>query len=170
VPGPPTPAPYAAPPQPGYPQQYGGPGQPPPPPGWGPQVAPVKKSRRSLWITLAVIFGVLVLAIGSCTVWFVSTVKAPVDKSNEFLAAIDNGDYAQAIALSDPGCSQGMTEADLAAAFQGADITYNLNNSSVTNSNATISGSFSMVGQNVTTIQLLLRKNDGWKICGFNAE
>jgi len=119
---------------------------------------------------LAVIFGALMLAIGSCTVWFVGTVKAPVDKSNEFLAAIDSSDYAKAIALSDPECNQGMSEADLAASFRGADISYNLNNSSVTNSNATISGSFSMVGSDVTTIQLLLRNNGGWKICGFNAE
>ena len=163
----PPPNQYA--PQPGYPPQYGGPGQPPPPPGWGPQAAPVKKSRRSLWITLAIIFGVLILGIGSCTVWFVGTVKAPVDASNKFLAAIDDGDYAEAISLSDPGCSLGMSEADLAAAFQGADITYNLNNSSVTNSSATVSGSFSVAGQNVTSISLQLRNIDGWRICGFNA-
>ncbi len=153
------------------PNQHGGPGQPPPPPppGWGQPAAPVKKSRRSLWITLAVIFGVLVLAIGSCTVFFVTAIKAPVDASNRFLSAIDDGDYARAISLSDPGCSLGMSEADLASAFQGADITYNLNNSSVTNSSATVSGSFSVVGQNVSSIALQLRNIDGWKICGFNA-
>jgi hypothetical protein len=151
------------------PTQYGGPGQPPPPPGWGPPAAPVKKSRRSLWITLAVIFGGLVLAIGSCTLFFVSAVKAPVDASNRFLAAIDDGDYAKAISLSDPGCSLGMSEADLAATFQGADITYNLNSSSVTNSSATVSGSFSVVGQNVSSISLQLRNIDGWQVCGFNA-
>ena len=142
---------------------------PPPPPGWGQPAAPVKKSRRSLWITLGVIFGVLVLAIGSCTVFFVTAIKAPVDASNRFLSAIDDGDYARAISLSDPGCSLGMSEADLANAFQGADITYNLNNSSVTNSSATVSGSFSVVGQNVSSIALQLRNIDGWKICGFNA-
>ena len=141
----------------------------PPPPGWGQPAAPVKKSRRSLWITLGVIFGVLVLAIGSCTVFFVTAIKAPVDASNRFLSAIDDGDYARAISLSDPGCSLGMSEADLANAFQGADITYNLNNSSVTNSSATVSGSFSVVGQNVSSIALQLRNIDGWKICGFNA-
>ncbi|MDG1087942.1 MAG: hypothetical protein P8P20_09420 [Acidimicrobiales bacterium] len=151
------------------PNQYDGPGQPPPPPGWGQPAAPVKKPRRSLWITLGVIFGVLVLAIGSCTVFFVTAIKAPVDASNRFLSAIDDGDYARAISLSDPGCSLGMSEADLANAFQGADITYNLNNSSVTNSSATVSGSFSVVGQNVSSIALQLRNIDGWKICGFNA-
>ena len=115
------------------------------------------------------IFGVLVLALGSCTVFFVTAIKAPVDASNRFLSAIDDGDYARAISLSDPGCSLGMSEADLANAFQGADITYNLNNSSVTNSSATVSGSFSVVGQNVSSIALQLRNIDGWKICGFNA-
>ncbi len=164
-PGLPASPPYQPPPaQPGPPQP-----PPPPPPGWGQPAAPVKKSRRSLWITLAVIFGVLVLAIGSCTVFFVTAVKAPVDASNRFLSAIDDGDYARAISLSDPGCSLGMSEADLASAFQGADITYNLNNSSVTNSSATVSGSFSVVGQNVSSIALQLRNIDGWKICGFNA-
>ncbi len=116
------------------------------------------------------IFGVLVLAIGSCTFWFVGTVKAPVDKSNEFLAAIDRGDYAQAIRLSDPLCSQGMSETDLAQAFQGRDIDYNLNNSSITNSNATVSGSFSVAGESVRSIEVYLRNNDGWGVCGFNAE
>ena len=112
----------------------------------------------------------LVLGVGACTIWFVGTVKAPVDKSNEFLAAIDNGDYAQAIALSDPLCSQGMSEADLANAFQGADITYDLTSSSITNSSATVSGSFAVVGENVSTIEVYLRNNDGWSVCGFNAE
>ncbi len=129
-----------------------------------------KKSRRSLWITLGVIFGVLVLGIGACTFWFIGTVTAPVDTSNEFLAAIDRGNYAEAIALSDPSCSQGMSEADLAAAFRGADITYNLNNSSITNSNATVAGSFSMTGENVSRIEVYLRNNNGWGVCGFNAE
>lgn len=119
---------------------------------------------------MGLIFGALVLGVGSCTVWFVSTVKAPVDKSNEFLAAIGSGDYAGAVALSDPGCNQGMSTPGLTAAFQGADITYNLNDSSITDSNATISGSFAMVGQNVSTIQIFLLNNDGWKVCGFNAK
>lgn len=129
----------------------------------------MKKSRRSLWITLGVIFGVLALGIGSCTIWFVGAVKAPVDASNNFLAAIDNGNYAEAISLSDPGCSLGMSEADLAQVFGGADITYNLNNSSVTNSSATVSGSFSVVGQDLSSISLQLRNIDGWRVCGFNA-
>jgi len=113
---------------------------------------------------------VLVLGIGACTFWFIGTVTAPVDTSNDFLAAIDNGDYDAAIALSDPLCSQGMSATDLAQAFQGADISYNLNNSSISNSNATVSGSFSMVGENVSTIEIYLRNNGGWGVCGFNAE
>jgi len=160
------PAPHV---QPGFAQQYGGPGQPPPPPGWSAPVGPPKKSRRTLWITLAVVFGVLALAVGSCTVWFISTVTAPVDTANEFLASIDRGNYADAIALSDPDCSQGMSQADLVATFRGADIEYNLNNSSITNSNATVSGSFSVAGENLSTVEIYLRNNDGWRVCGFNA-
>ncbi len=169
-PAPPTAASYP-PPQSHYapPNQPGPPGQPYPPvapPGWA-QPPTQKKSHRTLWITLATIFGVLALGVGSCTVWFVGTVKAPVDESNRFLAAIDTGDYAAAAARTDPGCNAGMSAAALDEIFAGTDISYNLTSSSITNSSATVSGSFSAQGRNFGLIELSLRKQGEWRVCGF---
>ena len=151
------------------PPNYDRPGQPPPPPGWAPPPPPPKKSSsKTIWITLAVIFGVIALGIGSCTVWFVGTVKAPVDESNRFLAAIDSGDYNAAVAMTDPGCNFGLTVADLDSLFGRRDITYDLKSSSVVNSDATVSGSFSADGLGYNNIQLSLRNRSGWQVCGFN--
>ncbi len=160
-PPPPTPPPPSSYPPPAPPIAY-----PPPPPGWVPP-PPGKKSYRNIWITVAVIIGALALGIGSCTVWFIGTVKAPVDQANRFLAAIDAGDYDAAVALTDPGCNLGMTAADLDDLFAGADITYDLKSSSIVNREATVSGSFSAADRSFTRIELSLRNQDGWSVCGF---
>jgi hypothetical protein len=121
-----------------------------------------------LFIVLGVV-GFLALSIGACTVWFVSTVKAPVDTSNRFLAAIDAGDYDAAVAFTDPTCSLGVTAADFAGFFSGADIDYDLNSSNVSNSRATVSGSFRIDDIEQAGITLSLRKVDSeWRVCGFN--
>jgi hypothetical protein len=101
-------------------------------------------------------------------VWFVGTVKAPVDESNRFLAAIDSGDYDAAVAMTDPGCNFGLTVADLDSLFGRRDITYDLKGTSVVNSDATTSGSFSADGLGYNNIQLTLRKRGDWRVCGFN--
>jgi len=115
------------------------------------------------------ILAVLVLGIGACTVWFVGTVKAPVDESNRFLAEIDAGDYTAAVARTDPACNQGMTAGQLEALFGGADITYDLKSSSITNNSAAVSGSFSATNLSLRNIEIYLRNSDGWRVCGFNA-
>ena len=118
-----------------------------------------------LWIFLG-IAAVLALAVGACSVWFVSTVKAPVDEANRFLAAIDDRNYGAAAAMADPVCSQGMTAADIEALFQGRDITYDLKNSQITNSSAVVTGRFSMSGTPLDFVEVSLRNNDGWRVCG----
>jgi hypothetical protein len=139
----------------------------PPPAGYVPPPPP--KKNRSVLKVLGIVGLVLLLGIGGCTAWFVSTVKAPVDESNRFLALIDQGDYAGAVAASDSACNAGMQANELSDIFQGADINYNLNNSSITNSSAVVSGSFSGPGLPWTNVQVGLQKRDGeWGVCSLN--
>ncbi len=170
---PPPPSPAHAPPLPPAPV----PSQPhaPPPVAWSP-APPQKKSRKRLWITLGTILTVLVLGIGACSVWFVSTVKAPVDEANRFLAVVDAGDYPAALAMMTPSCDGSTITVDaFDQIFAGRSIDYNLTSSSVNTStgagtSATVSGTVTALGEQGAQrrIEVFLRDRDGWKVCGFN--
>jgi len=116
------------------------------------------------------ILAVLAVAIGGCTVWFISAVTAPVDEANLFLAEVDDLDYSSALAMMTTACDGSvLTADDLEAVLGGAPISYNLRSSSITNSDATVSGSFSSENpaNRATRIEVFLRNRDGWKVCGF---
>ena len=151
----------------------------PPPPPYEPfrPNAPVPQGVaapnrfKPLIITLVAIVAVLALGIGACTVWFVSTVTAPVDEANEFLADIDAGDYQAAAQHLDPACSAGLDANELMRIFGGANIDYDLTSSSVQgSSDAQVSGSFSFEdgSSGFDQIELFLGKpGDDWRVCGF---
>jgi hypothetical protein len=89
-PPPPAYTPYPPPPQPSYaPPAYGQPGIP----GNAPPVQPGKKSRRGLWITLAVILAVLVAACSA--IIFVGR-STPSKTLDAFCSAIKSQDYQTA--------------------------------------------------------------------------
>jgi len=89
-PPPPAYTPYPPPPQPPYaPLAYGQPGIP----GYPPPAQPRKKSRRGLWITLAVILAVLVVACGAIV--FVGR-STPFKTLGAFCSAIKSRDYQMA--------------------------------------------------------------------------
>jgi len=87
---PPPQQPYAPPQPPPYaPLAYGQPGIP----GYAPPAQPRKKSRRGLWITLAVILAVLVVACGAIVFVGRSTPSKTLDA---FCSAIKSQDYQTA--------------------------------------------------------------------------
>ncbi len=89
-PPPPAYTPYPPPQQPPYaPLAYGQPGIP----GYAPPAQPRKKSRRGLWITLAVILAVLVVACGA--IIFVGR-STPSKTLDAFCSAIKGQDYQTA--------------------------------------------------------------------------
>lgn len=141
-------------------------GQPPPPtPGaFAPEP---KRRRRGLWGIVGFIFVALALLIGACTVWFVGAVTAPVDAANEFLAAIDDGDYSGAVTMTAPRCNNGLTAADLESRFRNANISYNLNQSSVQNAGATVRGTITIGSESPVPIRLELLNSNRWQVCGF---
>jgi len=113
--------------------------------------------------------GILALAIGACSVWLFSALTAPVDASNEFLAAVDRRDYAVAVAMTEPSCNRGLDVSDLNDFFGGQDIRYDLNSSNIVNSSANVTGSLGIgSGSDIPGFNLSLRKvGDDWRVCGF---
>ena len=125
-------------------------GQQPQQPGWGQPgqggyaAPPQKKTKKKVWPwVLGGIFLFLLLAFGGCALLIskgVNAVTAPVDASNAWLAAADAGDLPE---LENLTCGADGTVIDngtndlVAAGFDGSK---NLNNSSVTNGDATVSG------------------------------
>ena len=160
------PWPNAAQPQPG-----------PPPPSWSnepvacwPTAAPPPpRSRRKLVLGLLAVFVVVVLAIGGCVAWFIGTVTAPVDVSNDFFSAVDRDAFSDAAALTHPDCGPGLTAEELRQQFAGVDIAVDLNSSSIANGEATVRGSIDIAGEGLD-IEIWLRKlNDEWRVCGFRS-
>ena len=113
----PPPAPPSAPPPgqapywpgtPGWPQPPAAPGAWPAPPGgpqgsgpygsapyWPAPPPPRKRKLTWLWVTLGVLAVIGVVVISSI-VWFVSSVRGPVDEMNAFLGDVRDHDYTAA--------------------------------------------------------------------------
>lgn len=82
-------------PPPSYPQGYGLP----------PAAAPARRSNWWKWL-LAVFVGLIVLG-GGCSYLVFRAVRGPVDATNDFFAAVNDGDLSLAASLvsTDPSCS-----------------------------------------------------------------
>ena len=148
------------------------------PPGSGPYTAPQPERRkRRIWPWILGGFAILMLGVGACGFVFYRSVIGPVDKANEFLAAVDSGDYASAASMvsTRPECFGENAERDIEQFFQGVDITdYDLSSVNVaTDSGDTtgqVSGTITVVGQPSVPIEFGLVKNDDWEICGLEVD
>jgi hypothetical protein len=110
-PPPPAYTPYPPPPQQPYaPLAYGQPGIP----GYAPPAQPRKKSRRGLWITLAVILAVLVIACGA--IIFVGR-STPSKTLDAFCSAIKGQDYQTAYNQLSQARQTRIKEQDFASLF-----------------------------------------------------
>ncbi len=120
----------------------------------------------------------MVLGIGGCSFVVFRTFKGPIDRANEFLAAVDAGDYAGAasMASTDPRCFGETAERDLAAFFGPVDIAeYDLTSVDVStgggDSVSDVSGTITISGSPSTSINVNLLKVDGdWEICGVQVD
>ena len=159
---------------------YGAPG--PAPSGYGPapsgyggpgygaaSVPPAKKSRRWIWILLA-IFGVMVVGVGACTALIYNAARGPIDGANLWMAMVDEGDYQGAY---DSTCesTRSTIPADAYAASLDADFGagidgYQLSSVANTNGIVTVDGTVD-VGGSSRAIEFLLRNEDGWSVCSY---
>ncbi len=175
--------PYQVPTQPYGQGQYGG-----APPNYAQpsQEPPQKKSRKWLWITLAIIGGVLVLGCGGCAIaaaagigFFASTVAGPTVTANAYYQAIKNQDYAKAYTYLDTSrvsvvngqqvTQQAFTAlAQLEDRTQGTVTNFSQTNINVNNDTATVTMSVTRNGSPYT-VQLEMNKvGNDWKITRAN--
>ena len=159
--------------QPGYGQQQPYPGAQP---GYGQQqpfgVAPPKKRRKWPWI-LGGFFLLLIVGVGSCTFFVVNLVSGPIDGANEWMALVDNGQYAEAY---ESMCSSTKASADAAtyellleSEFGGGIDSYRLSSVQSTNGNTSVDGTVEVAGQSRTIAFLMNNEDDAWRVCSFSA-
>lgn len=132
----------------------------PPPPR-----VPLKRKSKSVWRTVFIVLGVLAIPVAGCGVWLFSQAKPTFDAANEFLAVVDQGDYATAADMT--RC--GLTASDLNTVFNGQDIDYNLKEASISNgSRAVVSGTIDIPQTSFSQISLrLLKSGDEWYVCAY---
>ncbi len=178
---------YSQPPY-GQPDQHYGPpyGQPqygvPPVPNYAQPQQQKKRSLRWLWITLAIIVGLVLLVCGGCVIaggFLAKTVAAPITTVDQYYGAIKAQNYTKAYSYLDSnatltvqGQSVPVTSVDtFTAAARAVDTSlgpvssYNIVNTSVNNSTATITVHVTGRGQSYD-VHLELRDvgNGNWKI------
>ena len=135
---------------------------------------PIESKRKSrVWLWLLVILGVLIIGIGGCSYVFYQTVKGPVDTANDFLAAVDAGDFATAsdLSSSSPACFGQTAQADLEPYLDGNEIeSYDLNSSNVSSSGgsttAEVSGTIESAGEH-TIVFSMIKESGNWRVCGL---
>ncbi len=123
-------------------------------------------------LILGLVIGLPLIGIGACTFFLLGAVTGPVDESNAMLALLDEGKYQEAYDSFDPTCTGDFGVEDIRAIWAGVEIDgYNLNDVSVQNSKADVSGTVSVNGGISNPISFELNKRDGdWKVCGFTVE
>ncbi len=135
---------------------------------------PVKK-KRSVWKWLVGMLVLLVLLVGGCSYWLFQAVSAPVDATNEFMAAVKDDDWTRAMTLVDttPSCFGETAEADLKSFFGGESIeSYSFIASFVTSASgettAEVTGDVTFSSSGELPVGVKMRQtNDEWLVCGI---
>ncbi|HEX9134025.1 MAG TPA: hypothetical protein VF844_17170, partial [Ktedonobacteraceae bacterium] len=192
------------------PQYYGQPGQPqqppygqqppsqyaptqyvtpaygaPPAPGYMPPQQP-RRSRRTLWIVLGIIGGLLVLSCAVCGILFVTgaaffakTVAAPVTTVNQYYNAVKSQDYNAAFSYISTNLTasngQTLTQELYTTAAQALDgvkgkvSNFSVGNVSVTNNTASVTVTVTRGSTPAYDVHLQLEQVNGtWKITSYD--
>lgn len=155
---------YQVPQQPGQPGQQGYPQQPyyQPPPG---SAAPPKKGGMPTWLKVVLIVGLPLLLVSGCIGGIFLLAKGPVDRTNNFLAAVQDGDFVTAYELTDPACGIAASPEALEAEFEGFTVDgYSISGVQNNNGNVTTTGTVIINGTERTATFF----HEDEKICGFD--
>ena len=151
-------------------QQYAQPGYQAYPPA---QAEPQKKSRKWLWILLAIPLLIL-LGIGGCTALLVSSIGEPIDATNAFVADLDNQDFAaaynQLCTTTKGAVGPDQWAAEVEAGLGGEITDYNFTEASVSSSSgqqstATVTGTIAVDGVDRAVSYGLVKEGDDWRVC-----
>lgn len=122
------------------------------------------ESGKLRWLVIGGV--VAILAIAGLLALSVGTSSDALQTARDFMGHLDNGEYAEALELTDPACTGGADEAGLAGIFQGADIDFELTRSEVNATGGSLVDGTLTVGGVQRPLTLTMRKVDGaWKVC-----
>src|SRR6266700_2734866 len=156
-----------------------------PAPGYMPPQQP-GRSRRGLWIALAIIGGLIVLSCAVCGVLFVTgvgffakTVVGPAITANQYYSAVEKQDYQTAFSYTNLTVLNGQnltqelytTTAQALDTAKGRVTNFSVGNISLNNNNnaASVTVSFTRGSASPYNVQLQLQQvNSSWKITSFN--
>jgi NTF2-like N-terminal transpeptidase domain len=190
--------PYGQPQQPPYGQQWG---QQPPQdysptqyvaPPYGAQPVPgymppqPRRSRRGLWIALAIIAAVIVLSCGACGIlslagigFFAKSLVGPAVTANQYYSAVEKQDYNTAYSYISTNLTatngQTLTQQIYTAAAQGLDTVrgkvtnFSVGNVSTSNNVANVTVSVTRGSAAPYDVHLQLQQvNGSWKITAYD--
>ena len=156
---------------------YGSPAQPAyvaPPPGVpGAGVPPARQSRRTLWIVLGIVGGVLVLGIIACVVVFavVANSSTPSKTLQAYCDALKTRDYQTAYNQFSSNVQSQISEAQYASIEDGSVRSLNgissCSVSNVTQGDTTATGTITYTfgdGRSGPLPYSLVKENNAWKI------
>ena len=127
-----------------------------------------------MWKIILGLFLGLMLLVGGCTFFVWRAVSGPIDAGNEYLAAVQAGDFDAAWALSDSSCFAGGGPEQLASFFSERPIeSFSLTGTSVNSNNGrstgTASGTVELTGGDERSVELAMSKvGDNWLVCGID--
>jgi alkylation response protein AidB-like acyl-CoA dehydrogenase len=112
---------------------------------------------------------VLILLMGGCVAVVYRAATGPIDKANEFLAHIDDGDFGAASELTDPSCFTGEELAQLEAYFGEFDLQgYDLTGTERFTGGGAATGTLTLAGIGDRDVRIDLTNDDGWRVCGID--
>jgi hypothetical protein len=159
-----------------------------PAPGYMPPQQP-RRSRRGLWITLAIIAGLLVLGCGGCGILFalgvgplvniVGSVVGPAYTVNQYYTAVKNQDYSTAFSyinansteLNGQTLTQDLftTAAQLLDTAKGKVTNYSVGNISSSNNVTSVTVTVTRANAPPYDVHLQLQQvNGSWKITSLD--
>ena len=175
------------PPQGSAPTQYAGPAYGAQPvPGYMPPPQQQRKSRRGLWIALAIIGGVLLLGCAICGIasvagvgFFAKNVAGPAIIVNEYYTAVKNQDYNTAFSYISTNLTasngQNLTQQLYTTAAQALDTVkgkvtnFSVGSVSTNNNVANVTVSVTRGGGTPYDVHLQLQQVNGtWKITSYD--
>jgi len=156
-----------------------------PVPGYMPPQQPVR-SRRGLWIALAIIGGLIVLSCAACGIFFVAgigffakSVAVPAITVNEYYSAVEKQDYPTAFSYISANLTasngQNLTQDLYTTAAQALDTVkgkvtnFSVGNVSTTNNVASVTVSVTRANAAPYNVHLQLQQvNGSWKITSYD--
>ncbi len=129
--------------------------------------SPPKKRKVWPWVVAALVLLTLLAGVGVAVVYRAAT--GPVDKANEFLGHVEDGDFVEAFELTDTSCFPGDELDQLEAFFVEFELEgYDLTGTERFTGGGAATGTVILAGAGERDVRIDLTNDDGWRVCGID--